>query len=113
MSHDGQCSLYAGVGACRALSSVWLAPWLAEYSREGQARSQRARMMRRGTTVDSVQRDDPAHGDWCVDGRELNVWVDASSLAIGVALERHETVLSGCDLKTTPNILTKLNWTPR
>ena len=43
--------------------------------------------------VDSVRRDDPAHGDWCVDGRELNVWVDASSLAIGVALERHETVL--------------------
>ena len=44
-------------------------------------------------TVDSVRRDDPAHGDWCVDGRELNVWVDASSLAIGVAFERHETVL--------------------
>ena len=44
-------------------------------------------------TVDFVRRDDPAHGDWCVDGRELNVWVDASSLAIGVALEGHETVL--------------------
>ena len=42
--------------------------------------------------VDSVRRDDPAHGDWCVYGWELNVWVDASSLAIGVALERHETV---------------------
>ena len=34
-----------------------------------------------------------SHGDWCVDGRELNVWVDASSFAIGVALERHKTVL--------------------
>ena len=44
-------------------------------------------------TVDSVRRDDPAHGDWCVDGRELNAWVDDSSLAIGVALERHETML--------------------
>ena len=43
-------------------------------------------------TVDSVQQDDPAHGDWCVDGQELNVWVDASSLVIRVALERHETV---------------------
>ena len=37
--------------------------------------------------------NDPSHEDWSVDGRELNVWVDASSLAIGVALERHETVL--------------------
>ena len=44
-------------------------------------------------SVDSVRRDDPAHGNWCVDGRELKVWVDTNSLAIGVALERHETVL--------------------
>ena len=44
-------------------------------------------------TVDSVRRNDPAHGDGCVDRPELNVWVDASSLAIGEALERHETVL--------------------
>ena len=42
-------------------------------------------------TVDSVRRDDPAHGDWWVDGWKLNVWVDAISLAIGVALERHES----------------------
>ena len=44
-------------------------------------------------TVDSVQWDDPAHGDWCIGGQELNVWVDASSLVIGVALERHDAVL--------------------
>ena len=44
-------------------------------------------------TVRSVQRDDPAHGDWCAEGQELIVWVDASSLVIGVALERHEPVL--------------------
>ena len=44
-------------------------------------------------TVGSVQQDDPVHGDWCMDSQELNVWVYASSLAIGVALERHETVL--------------------
>ena len=43
--------------------------------------------------LDSVQRDDPVCGDWSVGGQELNVWVDASSLAIRVALERHETVL--------------------
>ena len=44
-------------------------------------------------TVCSVQRDDPARGDWCAEGQELNVWVDASSLAIGVALKRYEAVL--------------------
>ena len=44
-------------------------------------------------TVDFVRQDDPAHGDWCVEGRELNVWVDASSLVIREALERHKTVL--------------------
>ena len=42
-------------------------------------------------TIESVQQDDPACGDWCVDSKELNVWVDASSLAIGVALEWRET----------------------
>ena len=30
---------------------------------------------------------DPAHGDWCADGQEVTVWVDASSLATGVAIE--------------------------
>ena len=43
--------------------------------------------------VHSVQRDDPAHGDWCTEGQELNIWVNASSVAIGVALERYKAVL--------------------
>ena len=30
---------------------------------------------------------DPAHGDWCVNSQEVTVWVDASSLATGVAVE--------------------------
>ena len=30
---------------------------------------------------------DPARGDWCVNGQEVTVWVDASSLATGVAIE--------------------------
>ena len=38
-------------------------------------------------TIESVQQDDTARGDWCVDSKELNVLTDASSLAIGVALE--------------------------
>ena len=44
-------------------------------------------------TIESVQQDDPACRDWCVDSKELNIWVDASSLAIRVALEWRETVL--------------------
>ena len=30
---------------------------------------------------------DPAHGDWCANGQEVTVWVDASSLATSVAIE--------------------------
>lgn len=43
--------------------------------------------------ADAVKQDDIAHGDWCVDSQELNMWVDAHSLATGVALERYGTVL--------------------
>ncbi len=41
--------------------------------------------------------NDPAHGDWCADGQEVTVWVDASSLATGVpdgAHSRFETSFS-------------------
>jgi len=31
--------------------------------------------------------NDPARGKWDVDGEEATVWVDASSLALGVVLE--------------------------
>ena len=31
--------------------------------------------------------NDPVHGDWCANGQEVTVWVDASSLATGVAIE--------------------------
>ena len=44
-------------------------------------------------TIGSVLQDDPACGDWCVDSKELNIWVDASSLAIGVASEWRKTML--------------------
>ena len=63
-------------------------------------------------TVHSVQRDDPAHGNWCAEGQELNVWVNASFLAIGVALERHEAVLEdACWLRPAINISTLPSWT--
>ena len=44
-------------------------------------------------TLDSVQQYDPVRGDWSVEGHELNVWVDASSLVIRVVLERQKTLL--------------------
>ena len=44
-------------------------------------------------TITRVKKNDPAKGDWCVQGKEMNVWVDASSLAIGVLLEKNEAVI--------------------
>ena len=49
-----------------------------------------------------VKQDDPAKGDWCVQGDKLNVWVDASSLAIGVLLEKDgAAVEDACWLRPT------------
>ena len=44
-------------------------------------------------TVTRVKKNDPARGDWCVQGKEMNVWVDASSLTIGVLLEKNRAVI--------------------
>ena len=55
-------------------------------------------------TIESVQQDDPACGDWCVDSKEMNIWVNASSVAIGVALEWRERVLEdACWLRPEDN----------
>ena len=35
----------------------------------------------------------PARGDWCVNGQEVTVWVDASSLATGMAIEYDGTII--------------------
>ena len=43
-------------------------------------------------TVTRGKKSDPARGDWCVQGKEMNVWVDASSQAIGVLLEKNGVV---------------------
>ena len=49
-----------------------------------------------------VTRNDPARGNWSVSGKELKAWVDASSLATGVVLERHRDVLEdACWLRPT------------
>ena len=43
--------------------------------------------------VSRVRQKDPVRGKWCVDGSELDVWVDASSLATGVSLEHDGAVV--------------------
>ena len=40
-------------------------------------------------TITRVKKNDPTRRDWCMQGKEMNVWVDASSLAIGVLLEKN------------------------
>lgn len=42
-------------------------------------------------TIVRVKKNNPARGDWCVHGQEMNLWVDASSLVIGVLLEKDGT----------------------
>ena len=36
---------------------------------------------------------DPMQGDWCVDGNEVTVWIDVSSLATGVVVESGESLI--------------------
>ena len=44
-------------------------------------------------TITRVKKNNPAKGDWCVQGKAMNVWVDASSLAIGILLEKNGAVI--------------------
>ena len=44
-------------------------------------------------TVARVTHDDPVRGNWCVDGNEFMVWVDASLLALRVALVVDEFII--------------------
>ena len=44
-------------------------------------------------TVARVTHDDPVRGNWCVDGNKFTVWVDASLLALRVALAVDEFII--------------------
>ena len=44
-------------------------------------------------TIERVMQDDPMCGDWCVNGNELTIWVDASLLAISVAFEDNRSII--------------------
>ena len=48
----------------------------------------------RSTLTETMPRvtDDPVWGDWCVNGNEFPIWVDASSLAMGVPLEANSAL---------------------
>ena len=43
--------------------------------------------------LSSVHQDDSAQGIWCVTKEEVNAWVDASSLSIGMVLENNSALL--------------------
>ena len=43
--------------------------------------------------LNKVAADDPAKGRWNVAGSDVTVWTDASSLALGVAIELDGEVL--------------------
>ena len=53
-------------------------------------------------TLTSTREANPVGENWCMDGKEITVWVDVSSVATGVALEMNETVIEdACSLRPT------------
>ena len=44
---------------------------------------------------------DPARGEWCADGQEVTLWVDASSLATWVAIEYDGAIIEDSKLAMT------------
>ena len=55
-------------------------------------------------TLTRVREADPVGGNWCMDSKEITVWVDASSIATGVALETNGTVIEdACWLRPINN----------
>ncbi len=76
--HEVECALYARVPTrpVNGPTTGW----------DDETRDPMLRRMLDEIMMRSSQTD-PAHGDWCADGQEVTVWVDASSLATGVAIE--------------------------
>lgn len=44
-------------------------------------------------SITRVQQYDTVQGQWYVDRKEMNLWVDASSLVVGVSLEVNKSVI--------------------
>ena len=44
-------------------------------------------------SVETPTHEDPAQGEWCINREEINLWVDAISLALGILLEKVRAML--------------------
>ena len=44
-------------------------------------------------TVTRVKKNDPTRGDWCMQGKEMNAWVDASSQMIEILWEKNGAII--------------------
>ena len=42
--------------------------------------------------ITKATQTDPSHSDWCVDGQDVTVWVDASLLVTGVVIENGRSI---------------------
>ena len=60
-------------------------------------------------TVTRMKKNDSARGDWCLQGKEMNVWVDACSLAIGVSLEKNGALIEDACWLQPMNDATHIN----
>ena len=60
-------------------------------------------------TIVRVKKSDPARGDWCMQGKEINIRVNASSLAIGILLENNGVVIEDACWLWSMNNATHIN----
>ena len=98
LARDSVCVLLRRSGACspgpRGMSgwlcvAVAFVKWRANAVTTGWDDETQDPMLRRmlDEIVMRSSQTDPRRGDWCANGQEVTVWVDASSLATGVAIE--------------------------
>ena len=56
-------------------------------------------------TLPKAQKLGSAWGEWCMDTKELDMWMDANSLAVGVALDAKGAIIEdACWLRPIKNI---------
>ena len=60
-------------------------------------------------TVQRVERNDPGKGRWDVVGEEATVWVDASSLALGIVIEVDGNVVEDASWLRSENSSSHMN----
>ena len=50
-------------------------------------------------TITRLKQSDHSLGQWCASGQDINVWVDANSLATGVLLKHDDVLENACWLR--------------